>query len=414
VALEVTYAELHCLSNYSFLQGASHPEELVGRAHALGYAALALTDECSVAGVVRAYQRARALGLSLIVGSSFALQEGVTLVLLATSRAGYAQLCRLITQARRHADKGSYRLCRQDLEQGLADCLALLAFDDAVDSDDLAWVSRVFPSRAWLAVTVLRDGRDAWRLQASAELARRYALPRVATGQVLMHNRGRRVMQDLLSAIRLNTPVAQLGDARLANGERHLRPRDDLANLYPQGLLDESVTIARRCRFGLDELRYEYPDDVTPRGMTPHSYLRHLTEQGVARRWPEGCPDTVRTQIEHELELIAELRYEAYFLTVWDIVRHARGQDILCQGRGSAANSAVCYCLGITEVDPSRMNLLFERFISRERNEPPDIDVDFEHQRREEVIQYIYAKVRARTRGARRDGDQLPHAQRGA
>jgi len=388
----MAYAELHCLSNYSFLQGASHPEEMVERAHALGYAALALTDECSVSGTVRAHQRAKALGLSLIIGSSFVLDEGLSLVLLATNRAGYAQLCRLITRARRQAGKGTYRLCRSDLERGLADCLALMSFTETTSEGDLAWLRRAFPERAWLAVSVLRDGHDTQRLQASRRLAERCGLPRVAVGQVLMHSRGRRVMQDLLTAIRLNTPVAQLGDARLSNGERHLRTLEDLATLYPPGLLAESLVVARRCGFSLDELRYAYPDDVTPRGTSPNVYLRRLTEQGMARRWPHGCPDAVRAQIEHELALIAELRYASYFLTVWDIVRHAREQGILCQGRGSAANSAVCYCLGITEVDPSRMNLLFERFISRERNEPPDIDVDFEHRRREEVIQYIYRK----------------------
>lgn len=386
------YAELHCLSNYSFLRGASYPEELVGRAHALGYRALAITDECSVAGAVRAHQAAGPLGLALIIGSEFHLDDGGRLVVLACNRCGYARLCRLITHGRRHADKGHYRLQYDDFEGRLADCLVLLCVQPDTPDRVAGWLAEHFAGRAWLAVAMLRDGRDPARLQHSEDLARRHGLPRLAAGDVHMHVRGRRALQDLLSAIRLNRQVAELGHARLPNGERHLRRPDELASLYPRELLGETLRAAARCRFSLDELRYQYPDDVTPAGMTPRDYLRALTEQGIARRWPAGCPDRVRAQIEHELALIAELDYEPYFLTVWDIVRYARGRGILCQGRGSAANSAVCYCLGITEVDPSRMNLLFERFISRERNEPPDIDVDFEHQRREEVIQYIYDK----------------------
>ena len=386
------YAELHCLSNFTFLRGASHPEELVERAHALGYRALAITDECSLSGVVRAHQKAGELGLQLIIGSEIRLSDGPCLALLATNRAGYGQLCRLITHGRRHAGKGSYRLQRADLEGTLPDCLALLPLGLDEPDESIAWLARTFAGRAWLAVELLRDGQDAGHLQRSEQLAGSYRLPRLASGDVHMHVRGRRALQDLLTAIRLNTPVAGLGHARLSNGERHLRTPDDLASLYPPELMAETLAVAGRCCFSLDELRYEYPNDVTPTGLTPRAYLRRLTEQGIDRRWPDGCPDRVRAQIEHELALIAELGYEAYFLTVWDIVRYARERDILCQGRGSAANSAVCYCLGITEVDPARMNLLFERFISRERNEPPDIDVDFEHQRREEVIQYIYTK----------------------
>jgi len=389
----MAYAELHCLSNYSFLHAASHPEELVERAHALGYRALALTDQCSVSGVVRAHQKAKALGLALIIGSEIQLVDGPRLVLLATNRTGYAQLCRLITQGRRQAGKGDYRLQRSDLQSGLTDCLALLPLDLHETKDaHCAWLAEAFPQRAWLAVELLRDGQDAERLHRSEHLAQAHRLPRLASGDVHMHVRGRRALQDVLSAIRLNTPVAELGHACCANGERHLRRLDDLATLYPAVLLAETLQVAAHCRFSLDELRYAYPDDVTPAGVTARAYLRQLTEQGMQWRWPSGCPEAVRAQIEHELGLIAELNYEAYFLTVWDIVRYARAHHILCQGRGSAANSAVCYCLGITEVDPSRMNLLFERFISRERNEPPDIDVDFEHQRREEVIQYLYGR----------------------
>jgi len=388
----MTYAELHCITNFTFLRGASHPEELVARAHALGYAALAITDECSVSGVVRAHEKATELGLPLIVGSELRLHDGPRLVVLATDRAGYARLCRLITEARRHAAKGEYRLARAQLTDGLPGCLALLLPGVDEPEDYLEWFAKTFPDRGWLAVELLRDGRDALRLTRTADWSAHFDLPRVAAGDVHMHVRGRRVLQDLVTAIRLNTPVAGLGQARMSNGERHLRALDDLAGLYPPALLAETTRIAERCRFSLNEIRYLYPDDVTPADTTPRAFLRALTEQGMAQRWPQGCPDRVRAQIEHELTLIAELEYEAYFLTVWDMVRYAREQGILCQGRGSAANSAVCYCLGITEVDPARMSLLFERFISRERQEPPDIDVDFEHERREEVIQYIYRK----------------------
>ena len=388
------YAELHCLSNFTFLRGASHPEELVMRAHDLGYSALALTDECSVCGAVRAHQQATSLGLPLIIGSELRLIDGPGVVVLATDRAGYGRLSRLLTTGRRSAAKGAYRLTCEDLADGLPGCLALLLNPDDAPVPDAhaSWFAQCFADRAWLAVELLRDGRDAERLRHARDLECRFALPSVAAGNVHMHARGRRPLQDLLTAIRRNTPISELGVRLHANGERHLRARSDLARLYPATLLAESQRIAERCHFSLDEIRYEYPDDVTPADMSPHHYLRQLTEQGIRRRWPAGCPRKVREQVEHELALIAELRYEAYFLTVWDIVCFARGQGILCQGRGSAANSAVCFALGITEVDPARMNLLFERFISRERGEPPDIDVDFEHERREEVIQYIYRK----------------------
>ncbi len=389
---QAEYAELHCLSNFTFLRGASHPQELVERAHALGYAALALTDECSVSGVVRAHEKASELDMPLIIGSEFTLNDGPRLLLLVPDHQAYTQLCRLITRARRQADKGRYVVQCHDLQQGLSHCLALLLPVTDEPESHVQWFAATFAGRGWIAVELLRDGQDADRLQQTEQWSEQYGLPRVAAGDVHMHRRGRRALQDLLTAIRLNTPLNRLGYQRLPNGERHLRGQDDLAQLYPRELLAETLNIARRCSFSLSEVCYRYPDDVTPRDMTPHAYLRFLTEQGMAQRWPEGCSQKVRDQVEHELRLIAELQYEAYFLTVWDIVRYAREQQILCQGRGSAANSAVCYCLGVTEVDPSRMNLLFERFISRERNEPPDIDVDFEHERREEVIQYIYKK----------------------
>jgi error-prone DNA polymerase len=391
---EPDYAELHCISNFSFLRGASHPEELVRRAWELGYRALALTDECSLAGVVRAHGEAKACGLQLIVGSELELKGGPRLLLLAQGRDGYGNLSELITRGRRAAGKGSYALERADLETGLGDCLALWLPDDT-GGDGLgqaAWLSQRFPQRLWIAVELHRSGGDRERLARMRTLAEQTGLPLVACGGVRMHDRRRRPLLDALTAVRLGVPASRLGLEAQPNGERHLRSRARLARFYPTELLAETLRVAARCRFCLDELRYEYPRELVPRGVGPSQHLRALTEQGLRRRWPEGEPSRVRRLIEHELALIAELRYEPYFLTVHDIVRFARARGILCQGRGSAANSAVCYALGITEVDPARMELLFERFISKERNEPPDIDVDFEHQRREEVIQYLYAK----------------------
>jgi error-prone DNA polymerase len=386
------YAELHALSNFTFLRGASHPEELVATAAELGYRALALTDECSMAGVVRAHSAARSNGLQLILGSELRLSEGVRLVVLATNRQGYAELCHLITLGRRAAAKGEYALCRDDLAGGLPYCLVLWLPGEQPDMRTGAWVAEQFPGRSWLAVELLAGGRDRGDCQMLDSLGQSLGLPRVAAGDVHMHKRSRRALQDTLTAIRLKTTLDAAGFSLYANGERHLRPRRQLARLYPPDMLEETLHIAERCNFSLDELRYEYPHELVPQGETPASYLCRLTEEGMRRRWPQGVTKKVQRMIRHELELIRELAYEPYFLTVYDLVRFARGRRILCQGRGSAANSAVCFCLGITEVDPARMAMLFERFISRERNEPPDIDVDFEHERREEVIQYIYRK----------------------
>jgi error-prone DNA polymerase len=388
----MAYAELHCLSNFTFLRGASHPEELVLRAAELGYAALAITDECSMAGAVRAHVAAKAQGLPLVLGSEITLTDGLRIVCLATSRAGYGTLCRLITRGRRAAPKGGYALGRADLEAGLEECLLLWLPGADPDADEGGWLRERFGGRLWLAVELAAGGTDRERLECLAGLAERLRLPAVASGNVQMHIRRRRALQDTLSAIRHGLPLKDAGFALAPNGERHLRALSTLGRTYPREFLEETVAIAARCRFSLDELRYEYPEELVPEGSTPAGRLRGLTELGVRRRWPEGEPEQVRALLEHELGLIAELGYERYFLTVHDLVAFARGRGILCQGRGSAANSAVCYALGITEVDPSRMSLLFERFISRERNEPPDIDVDFEHERREEVIQYLYAK----------------------
>ena len=386
------YAELHCVSNFTFLRGASHPEELVTTAVALGYRALAITDECSLAGVVRAHQAARDTALELVIGSELRCEDGLRLVLLVTDREAYAELGGLITRARRRHAKGGYRLERADLETDIERCLALWLPASEPDEADGRWFARHFPGRAWIAVELLADGDDRRRLGRLERLGETVGLPRLASGDVHMHVRGRRALQDTLTAIRRRVPLSRAGRVLYPNGERHLRPRARLARRYPAALLAESVRVAARCRFSLDELRYEYPAELVPEGTTPAAHLRRLTGQGMARRWPGGAPARVRALVDDELALIADLGYEPYFLTVHDIVHFARGRGILCQGRGSAANSAVCFCLGITEVDPARMSLLMARFISRERDEPPDIDVDFEHQRREEVIQYIYAR----------------------
>jgi error-prone DNA polymerase len=414
------YAELHCLSNFSFLRGASHPEELVERAVAQGYDALALTDECSLAGVVRAHRAAKAAGLKFIVGSEMTTTDGLKLVFLAGNRHGYGNLSALITLARRRAEKGAYALQRNDLEAvspsgAVPDCLVLWVPGELPVVEDGRWLAGRFPGRCWIAVELHAGPDDAAKLAGLQALGAACGLPLVAAGDVHMHVKARRPVQDVLAALRLKTTVFDAGYALFPNGERHLRSRLRLSRLHPPELLAETLNIAARCEFSLDELRYEYPEEIVPAGETPASWLRVETERGLARRYPAGVPDSVRQRIEHELALIAEMAYEAYFLTVYDIVCFARSQDILCQGRGSAANSAVCYALGVTEVDPARSSLLFERFISKERGEPPDIDVDFEHERREEVIQYIYRKygreraalaaalITYRTKGALRD-----------
>jgi error-prone DNA polymerase len=386
------YAELHCLSNFSFLRGASHAHELISRAAELGYSALAITDECSLAGIVRAHVAAKEHKFKLIVGSEFRITDGPKLVLLATDRNSYGNLCQLITTARRRSVKGSYRIEWGDLEQGIDGCLALLIPDDPPNLDHVQQIARLFDGRGWISVELFYGANDEARLEACYDIGRASGLPLVAAGDVHMHVRSRKPLHDVLTAVRIGAPVAKAGHALQPNAERRLRSRLQLAGIYPPELLAETLRIAERCQFSLDSLRYEYPEEVTPAGHTPASYLRALTEAGLHTRYPAGVTASVRRQVEYELALIAELGYEPYFLTVYDIVKFARERGILCQGRGSAANSAVCFVLNITEVDPARSSLLFERFISRERNEPPDIDVDFEHQRREEVIQYLYQK----------------------
>jgi error-prone DNA polymerase len=413
------YAELHCLSNFSFLRGASHPEELVERALALGYAGIAITDECSFAGSVRAHLQLKELreddelarSFRLIHGTEIQLVHGdgkktvpaAKLVLLATTRAGYGNLSQLVTLGRRQADKGSYRLSPADLEahrDWLDDVLAILLplrhWREPLDIEraecEARWLAQLMPDASWLGCELTRAADDAAQLAALQTIGDASGLPLVACGDVHMHTRSRRRLADVLTAVRAKTPLAQCGRQLAPNAERYLRPLYRLARIYPTELLMQTLAIAERCTFSLDELRYEYPEEIVPAGETPASWLRRATYDEARQRYPDGMPEKVKKIVEHELKLITDLGYEPYFLTVYDIVKFARSQSILCQGRGSAANSAVCYCLGITEVDPARMSVLFERFISKERNEPPDIDVDFEHQRREEVMQYIYAK----------------------
>ncbi len=398
------YAELHCLSNFSFQRGASHAQELVARAHELGYAALALTDECSVAGAVRAHVEAKKRGLKLLLGSEFLL-DGFRLIALARNLQGWGHLCEFITAARRHplqeVPKGEYRVSRAGSAFALLrDCEIILAplreppgaiYFEAL-CERVIWAQGLFGSEVWLATELLLGPDDGLWLDTLQRVGAATGVPLVATGDVHMHVRSRKPLQDVITAVRLRKPVAECGFALQPNAERHLRQRVRLGGLYPPELLANTLVVAGRCSFSLDEIKYNYPLETVPFGLTPAQALAQLTFEGAARRYPQGVPSSVQQQLARELTLIADCQYEMFFLTVHDIVRFARSVSILCQGRGSAANSAVCYCLGITAVDPTRSHLLFERFISRERKEPPDIDVDFEHERREEVIQYIYQK----------------------
>jgi error-prone DNA polymerase len=438
------FAELHTKSHYSFLSGASSPQEIVFQAAKLGYEAIAITDECSYSGVVKAYQASRECGIKLIIGSEFLISEGelnFKLLLLAPSRVAYSEISGLITKGRRRSAKGEYCLAIEDLVFGLQHCLAIWlpcpadakhsasqTIDTKASSENWLlgaskhWVKdtpkkelsgpskqdsnrvlgtklkRIFKDRLWVGVELFWQSEDLQNYLYLESLSSQLSINMVACNDVHMHHKNRKPLQDTLTAIRLNTTIQQLGLSRQMNAERYLKPLKVLQHQYPTALLEESRRIAELCHFSMAELHYEYPREVVPNDVTPQQYLRQLSEQGAKLRWPSGVPIKVTKLIEYELRIIQELQYEYYFLTVYDIVAFARTQDILCQGRGSAANSAVCYCLFITEVDPDCNELLFERFISKERKEPPDIDVDFESQRREEVIQYIYKKyTRKRT-----------------
>ena len=397
------YAELHCLSNFSFQRGASHPKELVARAAQLGYQALALTDECSVAGVVRAWEAAKECGLHLIVGSEFVWGD-LRLVALARDAQGWGNLCEFITAARAAAPKGQYHVgpgspfsLLQGCELLLAPCRERMGASDFVAvsaclSSARAQFGLNFDGHLWLAVELHLAPDDSLWLATLQRAGAALGLPLVAAGDVHMHARSRKPLQDVITAVQRGCSVAECGFALQPNAERHLRQRVRLAGIYPPELLAATLTVAARCTFSLGEIRYQYPLETVPPGMTPAQALAWLAQEGAMGRYPQGVPDWIAAQIRKELALIAHCQYEMYFLTVHDIVRFARSQGILCQGRGSAANSVVCYVLGITAVNPEDSHLLFERFISKERSEPPDIDVDFEHDRREEIIQYIYAK----------------------
>lgn len=403
-----SYAELHCVSNFSFLRGASHPGELVREARDLGYSALALTDECSMAGVVRALEAAEDCKLKLIIGAEFRCHNDLHLVLLAPCQRAYAQICGLITKGRIESAKGTYDLSRSHFETDLSECLALWVAPRNARPSEARWLREFFPERSWIAVEMLRRPDDAQHLAAMRQLGQSFGLPLVASGDVHMHVESRRALQDTMTAIRHGCTVAAAGHHLFPNAERHLRPRDVLAELYPAELLEETLRIAERCEFSLRSLQYNYPNEIVQPGLTATEHLRNLTEIGIKRRWPRGVHASILATIERELALIQRKRYEHFFLTVHEITEWARSEladdgtkkkPILCQGRGSAANSIVCYALGITEVNPEDISVLFERFLSDERDEPPDIDVDFEHERREEVIQHVFRKY-GRTRAA--------------
>lgn len=405
------YTELHCLTNFSFLRGASAPEEYVEQALKLGYQGLAITDECSVGGVVRAHRALRAYrahasnahpDFKLIIGSEFHGTDNLHIVLLAPDRRAYGQLCSLITRLRHNSPKGQYQFCLQGLaDHDLSACIALWVppvtqfsqrFDLSAALSQLSVLAGQFASRLWITAQFFHHNDDPEKHIALQRLSQQSGVAICASGGVQMHHPSRRPLRDVLTAIRKGRPVDQLGFDLPGNGQQYLRSPQQLARLFPEEWVANSQKIADACQFCLSELRYQYPKELVPARHSPGSWLRLLTLQGMQRRWPNGTPDRIKKAVDKELELIHDLGYEHFFLTVHDVVDFARTRGILCQGRGSAANSVVCYCLGITAVDPEHMQLLFERFISRERDEPPDIDVDFEHERREEVIQYIYQK----------------------
>ena len=388
------YAQLHTTTNFTFLTGASHPAEFVQRADELGYDALAITDECSLAGVVKAFVAAEELGVKLIIGSRFRLSNGMDLIAIAPSRIAYAELSGFITLARRRADKGTYEAHFDDLRFRLRHCLIIWVakLSDTIVDAVATELTNAFKDRLWIGINHRLQGGEQQDFARWHLLGREKNIPLVACGEALMHSAERKPLQDIVTAIRHKTPIQEMGTKLELNGEAYLKSLHQLARLYPPELLAETAVIADLCHFSMSELRYQYPRELVPGNLTPIAHLRCLVDAGKQQRWPQGVPAEVESLLEKELALIEELEYEYYFLTVHDIVRFAREQGILCQGRGSAANSVVCYCLFITEIAPGLIGVLFERFISRERDEPPDIDVDFEHQRREEVIQYIYQK----------------------
>lgn len=388
------YSELFCQSNYSFLEGASHAEELVLQADFLRYKALAVTDECSVAGIVKVHSAIKQHKLSLkqIVGSMFWLNEECQVILICPNRRAYAELCRIITNARRRSSKGHYQLSEWDIMSAKHCFILWLPQQRNEDAHWGQWLSQHHSGRLWIGLQRHLKQTDQQYTDYCVELSQHHQLPITACGGVLMHNANRLPLQHSLTAIKYQKPITEVGSHLLANAERCLRSINKLSHIFKTEWLEESNRISELCEFDLDSLRYEYPSELIPQGETPMSYLRMLVERGKQARFPQGVPDDIQQIIDKELGLIDELDYPFFFLTIHDIVMFAKSQGILYQGRGSAANSVVCYCLEITSVDPRQISVLFERFISKERDEPPDIDVDFEHERREEVIQYIYQK----------------------
>ncbi|MEQ1867108.1 MAG: error-prone DNA polymerase, partial [Micropepsaceae bacterium] len=392
------FAEFAVTTNYSFLHGGSHPKELVKRAQELGYAAIGIADRNSVAGVVRAYVQAEEIDFRIAVGSRLVFSDGTPDILAyPTDRAAYGRLCRLLTVGNKRAEKGDCILQLNDLIE-FAEGLLLILLPPRPNIDAAATTIKrlhtVAPHSLWLGASMLYRGDDQRHLKRLAHMGNQYNIPLIALGDVLYHAPERRALQDVLTCIREHTTLDNAGLKLQANAERHLKAPDEIARLFRRwpDAVEETARFLDRCRFKLDDLRYEYPDETREGFATPQQALAFYAEEGARKRYPDGLPDKVRHALDRELKLIEELNYAPYFLTVHDIVRFARSQKILCQGRGSAANSVVCYCLGVTEVDPVLIDLLFERFLSAERREPPDIDVDFEHERREEVIQYIYAR----------------------
>ncbi len=392
-----SYVELQVTTNFSFLRGASSPDELFAAAAELGLPALGVVDRNSVAGIVRAWDAAKTTGVRAVIGCRLDLTDGTALLIYPTDRAAYGRMCRLLSVGKSRAGKGACHLDWSDVEDWNEGLIGMLCPDraDPVTQASLARTARIFGDRAYMALSIRRRPRDAIRLRDLAAIAASARVPTVATGDVLYHAPDRRMLHDVVTCIREKCTIDELGERRERFADRHLKTGQEMERLFRRYLRDtapvaRSVDLAARCAFSLDELRYQYPDEIRVAGRTPQQELERLTWKKAPERYPEGIDGKVRDQLEHELRLIAELDYAPYFLTVHSIVVEARRRGILCQGRGSAANSAVCYVLGITSIDPVRSELLFERFVSAERREPPDIDVDFEHERREEVIQWIY------------------------
>ena len=392
------YAELDVTTNFSFLRGASSPVEMVLRASELGMHAIAITDHNSLAGVVRAHEEAKEAKMKLLIGARLTLVDSPDVLIWAPDRQSYASLCRLLTLGKRRAAKGECQLSLADLIEHISGLHAAIVppklRNDAM-VQTISQLQHAMPAdRLSLVVQNLFDGDDESRLASLDELSRTSNIALVATNAVHYHDPSRRQLQDILTCIRHGCSISEAGYRLFPNGERYLKSPEMMQQMFAKypAAIERTIHIADQCTFSLDELRYEYPNELVPAGKSTIEHLTQLTWTGAASRYPDGVPESVRDRIEHELKLIDQLQYGAYFLTVHDLVLFARSRHILCQGRGSAANSAVCYCLGVTSVDPARADLLFERFVSAARNEPPDIDVDFEHERREEVIQYVYEK----------------------